>query len=32
MFETCGLCGDDLQNALEYDTGVCNDCAEVSSL
>lgn len=28
-FETCGLCGDDLENDRERDTGCCDDCAEL---
>lgn len=27
-FEYCALCGADLDSALEYDTGICSDCAD----
>jgi len=29
MTSSCVLCGDDLENTLELDTGVCDPCSEV---
>lgn len=29
--ESCVLCGDDLTNDLERDTGVCDACSEAGS-
>lgn len=28
-FEYCGLCGDELENDREWDTGCCDDCADL---
>lgn len=28
QFDGCGLCDADLENDLELDTGVCDDCGE----
>lgn len=28
-FEYCGLCGDELENDQEFDTGCCDDCADL---
>lgn len=30
-FEFCGLCGDDLEDDLDVDTGICKACAAVET-